>query len=105
MSPDHNRAPGSPAFLLQSSPLRTSCTRAFWAVLYSQDPGPGLTPTRWPTVTERPMESAGEPTPLRRLSVDAKMQAASWKVRMISTTRAWPGVTLVLIWNHDSDNN
>lgn len=56
-------------------------------------------------MTERPMESAGEPTPLRRLSVDAKMQAASWKVRMISTTRAWPGVTLVLIWNHDSDNN
>lgn len=43
------------------------------------------------------MDSAGEPTlPLRRLSVDAKMQAASWKVRMISTTRAWPAVVLLL---------
>lgn len=43
------------------------------------------------------MDSAGEPTlPFLRLSVDAKMHAASWKVRMISTTRAWPGVVLLL---------
>lgn len=56
-----------------------------------------LTPTKWPTATERPMDSAGEPTlPFLRLSVDAKMHAASWKVRMISTTRAWPGVVLLL---------
>lgn len=43
------------------------------------------------------MDSAGEPTlPFLLLSVDAKMHAASWKVRMISTTRAWPGVVLLL---------
>uniref|UniRef100_A0A8V1A3S1 Uncharacterized protein n=1 Tax=Gallus gallus TaxID=9031 RepID=A0A8V1A3S1_CHICK len=43
------------------------------------------------------MDSAGEPTlPFLLLSVDAKMQAASWKVRIISTTTAWPGVVLLL---------
>lgn len=56
-----------------------------------------LTPTRWPSVTERPMDRAGEPTGLvRRESVEEKMQRASWKVRISSTTIAWPCVVLLL---------
>lgn len=56
-----------------------------------------LTPTRWPRVTDRPMDRAGEPTGLvRRASVEEKMQSASWKVRISSTTMAWPGVVLLL---------
>lgn len=59
-----------------------------------------LTPTRWPSVTDRPMDRAGEPTGLvRRESVEEKTQSASWKVRISSTTTAWPGVVLLLSWN------
>lgn len=43
------------------------------------------------------MDRAGEPTGLvRRESVEEKMQSASWKVRISSTTMAWPGVVLLL---------
>lgn len=43
------------------------------------------------------MDRAGEPTGLvRRASVEEKMQSASWKVRISSTTMAWPGVVLLL---------
>lgn len=43
------------------------------------------------------MDRAGEPTGLvRRESVEEKTQSASWKVRISSTTMAWPGVVLLL---------
>lgn len=58
---------------------------------------PLLTPTRWPSVTDRPMDRAGEPTGLvRRESVEEKTQSANWKVRIISATTAWPAVVLLL---------
>ena len=58
---------------------------------------PLLTPTRWPSVTDRPLDRAGEPTGLvRRESVEEKTQSASWKVRIISATTAWPAVVLLL---------
>lgn len=56
-----------------------------------------LTPTRWPSVTDKPMDKAGEPTGLvRRESVEEKMHKASWKVKISSTTIALPGVVLLL---------
>jgi hypothetical protein len=43
------------------------------------------------------MDKAGEPTGLvRRESVEEKMQRASWKVKINSTTTALPGVVLLL---------
>lgn len=63
-----------------------------------------LTPTRWPSVTDRPMDKAGEPTGLvRRESVEEKMQRASWKVKIISTTVALPGVVLLLSYKEKLD--
>lgn len=63
-----------------------------------------LTPTRWPSVTDRPMDKAGEPTGLvRRESVEEKMQRASWKVKISSTTVALPGVVLLLSYKEKLD--
>lgn len=63
-----------------------------------------LTPTRWPSVTDRPMDKAGEPTGLvRRESVEEKMQRASWKVKISSTTVALPGVMLLLSYKETLD--
>jgi hypothetical protein len=50
------------------------------------------------------MDRAGEPTGLvRRESVEEKMQSASWKVRIISTTTAWPGDVLLLSCKRTQD--
>lgn len=55
-------------------------------------------------MTDRPMDNAGEPTGLvRRESVEEKMQRASWKVKIISTTVALPGVVLLLSYKEKLD--
>lgn len=55
-------------------------------------------------MTDRPMDKAGEPTGLvRRESVEEKMQRASWKVKISSTTVALPGVVLLLSYKETLD--
>lgn len=53
-----------------------------------------LTPMRWPTATEAPIVAAGEPV-VCLLSVEAKTQSTSCRVRTSSTATAWPVETLL----------
>lgn len=56
-----------------------------------------LTPMRWPKATEVPIMAAGE-AEVRRLSVEAKTQSTSCRVRTSSTATAWPTETLLCTW-------